>query len=222
MRPYLYQKSRGSAVRRQSPASPPTGEPGKRLYNLAVMRSFTTALVAMLLAAAAAGPAEDFSQAVSAAQASGQQPHPDRPLWREAIMLGEQAREAQPDDPAVILQLAALYSEVDWHIRAYTAWLDYAELTGEAPDPEAFAEAAHQLGFARYSAGDIGGALGYYRNLAEWQPDNAEAGYWLGRLLLVEGEVYAAEEALGPLLCIAYSSGYAARQMQAARTVRDV
>lgn len=185
------------------------------------MRSFTTALVAMLLAAAAAGPADAFSQAVSAAQASGQQPHPDRPLWREAIMLGEQAREAQPDDPAVILQLAALYSEVDWHIRAYTAWLDYAELTGEAPDPEAFAEAAHQLGFARYSAGDIGGALGYYRNLAEWQPDNAEAGYWLGRLLLEQGEDLAAEEAFAQLLGMPAATDLPASQLRLARQVRD-
>jgi tetratricopeptide (TPR) repeat protein len=137
-----------------------------------------------LLQAARAGAAE--------ARASDETPNPDQALWREAIRLAELARREQPEDPETVLFQARLYSEVSWYSRAWGAWLDYFALTGVAPDDEAFATAAHQLGFSRYQAGSLSEALDYYQKLLEFQPANAEALSWIGRIHLEAGEPAAA------------------------------
>lgn len=153
----------------------------------------------LVLAPAAAASLTELSAALETARSSSQQPHPDQPLWREAIRTGEQARDADPESAELLRTLAGLYSEVSWHIRAFETWLDYAAVSGEAPAGAAFAEAAHQLGFARYSAGDLQGALVYYETLSELQPTNAEALYWLGRIRLEAGEAPAAEASFARL-----------------------
>lgn len=184
------------------------------------MRSLLTVLVAvLLLTPAAAATLTDFSEAARAARESGQQAHPDQPLWRAAIRAGEQARSAGPESAELLQELARLYSEVAWHIRAYETWLDYAAVSGEAPAEDAFAEAAHQLGFARYSAGDLAGALDYYETLSRLQPGNAEALYWLGRINLEGGEPQAAESAFSQLSALPDTGALTAGQLRLAQQV---
>ena len=130
---------------------------------------------------------------------------PDRPLWAQAIALGEEALEARPADPDVLLFLARTYSEVRWHIRAWRFWQEYfqvggtlADADGSAADDaptatELFAEAGTELGFARYRAGEPEAGIPYYEAVVERVPDHAEALRWLGRIHFEAGR---AREAL--------------------------
>src|SRR5690554_761598 len=122
--------------------------------------------VSLAQADSAAGRLE---QAVGTARESGQLRHPDQPLWREAIRLGEELLAAEPGSVGLARLQAEIYSEVAWYARAFDAWLHFSDVSGAAPEPAPFAEAAHQLGYARYSFGDAAGALGYYERLLEFQ-----------------------------------------------------
>lgn len=184
-------------------------------------RLFTALAVMLLLAPVSANTFAELNEAVNAARSSTQQPHPDRPLWRAAIHTGELARAAEPGSAQILELLARLYSEVSWHIRAYETWLDYLAVSGTAPDAEAFAEAAHQLGFARYSAGDTEGALGYYQTLIELQPANAEALYWYGRIQLEAGHGEVALATFTELTGLASAGTLAASQLRLASQVAD-
>lgn len=175
-------------------------------------------LLCLLLGGALAQPAPAFLDAVSAARASGEPAHPDQPAWRSAIRAGEQARAAAPADTATVRLLAELYSEVAWYARAYETWLDYASLSGDAPETAAFSEAAHQLGFARWRSGDAAGALDIYDTLLGFQPDNASALYWAARIRLESGEGDEAGELFGRLLDLDHS-GIPADQLQLADDV---
>jgi tetratricopeptide (TPR) repeat protein len=126
---------------------------------------------------------------------------PDQPLWAEALRLARQAKRLAPGDLEVSRHLALTYSEVRWYSRALDSWLEYLEAGGElepgegeaGPHPrDAFAEAGNQLGFARYSAGNIAAAVGFYQTVLRQVPSSAEALYWLGRINLELGEVEAA------------------------------
>ncbi len=118
----------------------------------------------------------------------------DQPLWRQAIDLGEQALQAAPNDPEAVLFLARTYSRIGWFIRAWPRWQSYLETGGTlAPDDAAaFAKTGTELGFSRYSAGDLAGALPYYQTVAATLPENPEALSWLGRILLEQGDPAAA------------------------------
>src|SRR5690554_3023751 len=112
----------------------------------------------------------EVQAAVAAARASEQIPHPDQPLWREAIRLAEETRDAVPGDEATLLALARLYHEVSWHVRAWDAWLQWQEVSGEALLDTEFAETATQLAFARQQTGDLAGAALYLERLLDEQP----------------------------------------------------
>lgn len=126
---------------------------------------------------------------------------PDQRLWDEALDLAREARGLAPDDLSVARFLAQTYSEVHWYARALDAWLEYLEAGGDlqaraeepGPDPaEALAEAGNQLGFARYEAGNLAAALGYYQSVLRHVPDDPETLYWLGRINLELDEEEAA------------------------------
>ena len=114
----------------------------------------------------------------------------DQPLWRQAINLGEQALAAAPNNPDTVLFLAKTYSRIGWYVRAWPRWQTYleSETTLQPDDAATFAKTGTELGFSRYSAGDLAGALPYYLKVADVQPENAEALSWLGRLSLEQGD----------------------------------
>jgi tetratricopeptide (TPR) repeat protein len=100
-----------------------------------------------------------------------------------------------------------------WHSRAWSAWLELNELTGQPLADPGFAEAAHQLGFARYSAGDLQGALDYYLRLLEFQPANRQALSWAGRLSLEIGDTALAGQYFEELLRLDPTDSAAAFQL---------
>ncbi len=141
----------------------------------------------------AQGGLPEVVAAVEAARASEQIPHPDQPLWREAIRLAEATRDAAPGDEATLLALARLYHEVSWHVRAWDAWLQWQAVSGEALVDEEFAETATQLAFARQQTGDLAGAAYYLERLLAEQPGNAGA---LSRAAGVALEAGRSDEAI--------------------------
>ncbi len=160
-----------------------------------------------------------LEQAVQTARDSGQLRHPDQALWRQAILLAEQLTAEQPQSAELARLQAEIYSEVSWYARAYDAWLNFSELSGANPAPLAFAEAAQQLGFARYSAGDAAGALSHYGTLLGFQPDNAEALFWIGRIQLEQGEGAEAAASFSQLLSLQDTSSLSPSQLQLASNV---
>lgn len=180
----------------------------------------TLLLLSMGLALAQADPdVARLQLAVEEARESASITHPDQPEWRAAIRLADSLVTEQPESPELALLRAQIYSEVAWYARAYQAWLDYAATSGLAPDASAFSEAALQLGFARWRAQDYQGASSYYSSLLEWQPDNAEALYWLGRVQLEQGEDELAAATFGRLLDLDYAEELPAGQLRLARHV---
>jgi len=119
---------------------------------------------------------------------------PDRPLWREAIRLGEAARELAPGSPEVLRFLGETYSALSWDVRAWGVWTDYLDAGGEL-DAEALAmlsEAGRRLGYARYNAGDLAGAEAIFARLLDLDPSNLDAVTWLGRIAFERGDAEAA------------------------------
>ena len=167
-----------------------------------------------------AADVERLEQAVMQARQDADIAHPDQPEWRQVIRLAESLSEAAPESVELALLRARIYSEVDWYARAWTAWLDYSELSGAEPDAAAFAEAGLQLGFARYRAGDAAGAAGHYAILLEHQPDNAEALFWLGRIQLEAGEDSQAADTFGRLLELGDDAALQEGQLRLARHVQ--
>lgn len=138
---------------------------------------------------AATTPLEQARAAARAARQSGALPTPDSPGWRDAIDLGEAARDAAPNDPDTLRFLAETYSTLSWDSRAWEAWESYLA-TGNAADEAAItamSEAGRELGYARYSAGQLATAAAVFGRVAELDTENLEATTWLARIALEEG-----------------------------------
>ncbi len=140
-----------------------------------------TAQVATPLAQARAAAAE--------ARRSGAFPTPDNPLWRDAVDLGEAARDAAPNDPDTLRFLAETYSTLSWDSRAWEAWESYLTEGGTTDEAAltAMSEAGRELGYARYSAGELTEAAAVFGRVAELGAENLEATTWLARIALETG-----------------------------------
>ncbi len=151
-------------------------------------------------------------EALAAAVASGQTPHPDQPAWREVYEKADAAvdaarREGTPQQLRDALLLAARgYGLMQWHARAFARFDEYIAEGGEltdAADPQLptdlklFVDSANQLAYARYQAGDHVGATGYYLTVLELAPDDPEALRWLARIAFERGDVDGARVAIG-------------------------
>ena len=147
-------------------------------------------------------PAEDAGalltqarEAAAAAREGPLTPSPDQTGWREAIRLGEAARDHAPDDLSVLRFLAETYSTVAWDSRAWDAWGAYLGAGGELDEAAlaALSEAGRKLGYARFAAGELAGAAEVFERVLELDPQNVEAVTWLGRIALEQGRSEAAE-----------------------------
>jgi tetratricopeptide (TPR) repeat protein len=116
----------------------------------------------------------------------------DQPYWKDAMRLGEEAYKLEPNNPEVVLFLAQTYSTVHWYSRAWDKWTHYLRFSSfdqaEANIKAQFADTGNEMGFARYQANDLQGALGFYSKVNEATPDNAETLRWLGRIYLELGQ----------------------------------
>ena len=132
--------------------------------------------------------------AAEEARSSPLAPSPDQTGWRNAIRLGEAARDDAPEDEEVLRFLAETYSTVAWDSRAWEAWGAYLDAGGELDEAAltALSEAGRKLGYARFAAGELGGAAEVFERVLELDPQNVEAVTWLGRIALEQGESEAA------------------------------
>ena len=114
----------------------------------------------------------------------------DQPLWRDAITAGEEALDLAPEAPEPLRFLAQSYAAVGWDIRAWGFWLRYLDAGGalDASVREGLGAVGNRLGYARYSAGDLAGALEYYRGVNARVPGDREANLWLGRIFFELGQ----------------------------------
>ena len=115
---------------------------------------------------------------------------PDQPLWREAIRFGEEALRLEPGAPEVLRFLAETYGNLSWNVRAWDYGQRYLDAGGALDDAllEELLEAGTQLGYARYNAGDLAGAAGYFEEVLALGPQNPVPNVWLGRIYLEQGE----------------------------------
>ncbi len=139
-----------------------------------------------------------LAQALAAAEKarnSDALPTPDEPLWRDVVDLGEAARKAAPKDPGTLRFLAETYSTLSWNARAWEVWNAYLTAGGELDDAArtSVSEAGRELGYARYTAGDLDTATTVFERVSELEPQNVEAITWLGRIALEQGESKKAE-----------------------------
>lgn len=157
----------------------------------------------------ASTPLADAREAFTAALLSGQDAHPDQPAWTAAYLAAEAAvstaHDARDDADlrAALLHSARVYSHIGWHSRAFAAYDSYMAEGGELDDSPfvaqgveealpsdlaSFVASANQLAFARYQAGDMQGATGYYLSVLDVAGDDREALRWLGRIAFERGD----------------------------------
>ncbi len=144
---------------------------------------------------AAARAVLDEARAVTAeALATYETRHPDQPLFREAIRLSRRAVNLAPENPGTLRFLAEVYGVTGFYGPAFGIWQRYARVGGSL-DSAAGAElgaSGTQVGYARYTQGDLTGALAAYRTVTRLVPANVRAQRWSGRILLEQNNPRAA------------------------------
>ena len=137
----------------------------------------------------------DEARAITAeALASYESYHPDQPLFREAIRLSRRAVNLAPENPETLRFLAEVYGVTGFYGPAFGIWQRYAR-AGGLLDGAARAELASsgtQVGYARYTQGDLTGALAAYRTVTRLEPGSVRAQRWSGRILLEQNNPRAA------------------------------
>ncbi len=119
---------------------------------------------------------------------------PDQPLFRQAIRLGRKAVNLAPENPETLRFLAEVYGVTGFYGPAFSIWQRFVAADG-VPDRAArsqIAKTGTQDGYARYSQGDLTGALAAYRTVTRLVPDNVRAQRWTGRILLEQNKPGAA------------------------------
>lgn len=136
---------------------------------------------------------------------------------KQAVAAAEEARRADPQGELATaawreaqLMLARSYALSNWHSRAFEAYERYMSEAGEPPteapvirgadgtsatlpsDLELLVAALNQLGFARYSAGDLAAARAHYLTVLDLEAAQPEALRWLARIASDEGDYAAA------------------------------
>lgn len=121
-------------------------------------------------------------------------PHPDQPLVREALRLARRAVNLAPENPEALRFLAELYGTSGFYGPAFGIWQRFANAAGtlDAAARAQLAESGTQVGYARYTQGNLEGALSAYRTVARLVPNTVPAQRWVGRILLEQNRPEAA------------------------------
>ena len=131
-------------------------------------------IVSLLTGSIAFAQTTDVQQLIQQGQAVMQQAlnaypthYPDRPLWEEAISIGQEATRLAPGDPAALRFLAEVYTNSNWKEPAWKTWMQYRAAGGtiDSNAEQAILELATWLGFNSYSSGDYATAITYYETV---------------------------------------------------------
>lgn len=123
------------------------------------------------------------AQAAAQALATYDEQLIDKPLWREAINYGEQAKQLAPNSKEPYRFLGQVYSTVKWYSRAWEAWQRYLELGGSrnAQTDRYIIEASEWLGNNSFEGKNYQDAIKYYSALEEVDPTSEQANQHLAR-----------------------------------------
>ena len=115
----------------------------------------------------------------------------DQPLWQEALLAAEQARALEPRNLEVLAFLADTYHTIAWDARTREYWLRYLNAGGTRSDRvvQQLTDALLELGFARYQNEDFEGALEFYREAYDVNPQANDALLYLARIHSELGEL---------------------------------
>lgn len=190
---------------------------GPRAYARARLRHLAAVVIALLACGAALAatlpddaplPAEAEAALERGAAAAAEgladpaPPHPDHAIWRLVLEAADEALEVS--DHAVTRRFQArAYALTGWSVRALRAFdelvadghplgVDEERLVPEVSSLTLYAQAAADMAFARYQAGDREGAERVYARWSELDPEAAEPLRWLGRLALERSDPDAA------------------------------
>jgi tetratricopeptide (TPR) repeat protein len=123
------------------------------------------------------------AQAAAQALATYDEQLLDKPLWREAINYGEQAKQLAPNSKEPYRFLGQVYSTVKWYSRAWDAWQRYLELGGSrnAQTDRYIIEASEWLGNNSFGGQNYQDAIKYFSALQEVDPNSEVANQHLAR-----------------------------------------
>ncbi|MER3425862.1 MAG: hypothetical protein C4298_02270 [Thermus sp.] len=91
--------------------------------------------------------------------------------WKKALEAAQALASQNPNDPRALRLLAELYTETQWAIRAWEAWMNYREKGGTWDEA------------ARSAAAKVARTLAFYANQRK---DKAEAERWVAQAEAVE------------------------------------
>lgn len=134
-------------------------------------------------------------EAAERGMASPAPPHPDHADWRVVLDAGREA-VARIDHAATRRFMARAYALSTWSSRALAAFdeligyghpldVDDERLVPGITSLELYRQAAADMAFARYQAGDAAGAERVYARWLELEPDAPEPVRWLDRKSVV-------------------------------------
>jgi tetratricopeptide (TPR) repeat protein len=135
------------------------------------------------------------AQAAAQALATYDEQLLDKPLWREAINYGEQAKQLAPNSKEPYRFLGQVYSTVKWYSRAWEAWKRFIELGGSrnAQTDRYIVEASAWLGNSSFEQKNYQDAIKYYSALQEIDPDSEEANQHLALSYMALNQPEAAQ-----------------------------
>jgi tetratricopeptide (TPR) repeat protein len=117
------------------------------------------------------------SQSAAQALATYDEQLLDKPLWREAIAYGEQAKQLAPNAKEPYGFLGRVYGTVKWYSKSWESWKRYLDLGGtrNAQTDRYIVEASSWLGNNSFEAKNYEEAIAYYSALHEIDPGSEEA-----------------------------------------------
>jgi tetratricopeptide (TPR) repeat protein len=156
-----------------------------------LVAAFAVAALGVAQSAPADAALADARAALEAAREAPGVATPDVPVWAEALEAARRAVEVADGETETeaLRVLASAYQGAGWWVRAVATWDEIEARAGglSSDERDAWRDAATQLAFARYEAGDLDAAAERFETILAVRPDDVEALRWSGRIALERG-----------------------------------